>query len=208
MNVAALVLAVSAIGQCPPVYVYADPCVQTCPTYRSNEVHEKVYFSGEIRSRCFVNAILVSSGKRITVPVINGYMPSVRITNLADGSILREYDYRGKDVYDGGTIEYGNPPVRKVTTHPTPVPQRAPTVNEERSYNPPPVIQKQMPKYTDEDFEEMRRNIQTLESTIRTLQQKEPEVERPPMTLQADPLRVDEAPRSLLTKPSEFGRDK
>lgn len=200
MNASMLILA-AAFGQCS---IYDEPVhFQTCPTYRSTAIHEKVYFSGDIRSRCIVEAVL-GNGKKITVPVINGYMPSVRVTNLSDGSVLREYDYRNRDVYDGGVIEYGTAPaaVKRVPVAETRTPAVAPA----------PAL-KQMPRYTDEDFDMLRRDIRGLEEKIRTL--KDPErttiqapslnEERPPATLQADPIPL---PRSPMKKPSEFGQDK
>jgi len=143
----------------------------------SNVIHERFYFSGEIRTRYIVEAVL-SSGKKVTVPVINGYVPAIRVTVLVDGSTLREYDYKNNHVYEGGVIEYSKPPVKSVLSIPS---------------------KKQMPIYTEEDFESMRSNVKLLEETIRLL--REQAVERPPITLQAVP-----SDESKLKKPSEFGR--
>lgn len=219
MNAAVLLLT-ATLGQCPsysqPIYVYTEPVYQTCPapTYRSNAVHEKVYFSGEVRSRCIVEAVL-TNGKRITVPVINGYMPAIRVTTLSDGSTLREYDYYDKEVYNGGVIEYGNATAKKPARRPTVTDshegqsKRAPTVTEERTPDPAPPVRKQMPRYTDEDFESMRSNIRQLEETIRVLKEQQTVPDRPPVTLQADPQPLEESPpnKSPMKKPSQFGQE-
>jgi len=217
MNVAVLVMT-ATLGQCydQPVYVYTAPVpvYQTCPVpiYRSNAIHEKVYFSGEIRTRCIAEAVL-SNGKKITVPVINGYMPAIRVTMLSDGSTLREYDYYNKNVYNGGVIEYGSAakqPVKRPTVTDSSEGQtkRAPTVTEERTPDPVPLPRKQMPRYTDEDFESMRSNIRALEETVRVLKEQQQIPERPPVTLQADPLPFEESPsKSPLKKPSQFGQE-
>lgn len=213
MNIALLVVA-STIGQCPTYGpVYTQPIyVQSCPA-PSSVIREKVYFSGEIRSRCIAEAVL-SNGRKITVPVINGYMPAVKVTIAADGSELREYDYYDRDVYNGGVITYGN---RSAVARPT-APVRRPTVTEERTPvlpSPVPYDERQpevrkpprMPRYTDEDFETLQKDLKELQQTIRVLQDREESVERPPMTLQADPQRIEPQPPKLK-KPSEFGQTK
>lgn len=206
MNLALLVVA-STISQCPPV-CYSEPiCVQPCPN--PSIIREKVYFPGEVRSRCIVEAVL-SNGKRITVPVINGYTPAIKVTIMSDGSQLREYDYYDRDVYKGGVISYGKsePRQQKTVTIPRPKP---PSLTEERTSIPQPVPYeedkkpKYMPRYTDDDFEAIQKNMKELQEAIRVLQQKE-DTERPPITLQADPQKLEHQPPNLK-KPSDFGRE-
>lgn len=213
MNIALLVVA-STIGQCQTHGpVHTQPIyVQSCPA-PSSVIREKICFSGEIRSRCIVEAVL-SNGRKISVPVINGYMPDLKLTVYADGSELREYGYGDRDVYTGGVITYGNRSA--VVRQPAPV--RRPTVTEERTPvlpSPVPYDERQpevrtpprMPRYTDEDFETLQKDLKELQQTIRVLQEREESAERPPLTLQADPQRIEPQPPKLK-KPSEFGQTK
>jgi hypothetical protein len=95
MNV--LMLISLTIGQCPPVECYAP-------------IHEKIYYSSQIHSKQYVEAVLVS-GRRIVVPVVNGYMPSVRVTEFDDGTSFREFHYDDQVPYDGGIVKYSKKPV-------------------------------------------------------------------------------------------------
>lgn len=185
MEIMLLVVA-STIGQC------ATPCCS------SVYVHEKVYFFEEIRSRCIAEAVL-PNGRKITVPIINGYMPTVKLTFSVDGSELREYNYYYCDIYDGGLITYGKRfalETRQTTRQSIPTRR---IVDEASSIDKPPKIY--MPKYTDEDFENLQNNIKKLQQSILILQKEELKYKRNSDT---DSLIEHDFPK--LKKPSEFGQ--
>ena len=140
--------------------------IQYCQT--STLIRERIYFSEAIYSRCIVNAVS-PSGKLITVPIINGYMPSIRITYLDDGSVLRECDYDSRDVYHGGVIQY-------------PAKRREPP-------------KQKMPKFSDEDFEVIQKDVELLRKSMRALQENDKKIIPPVLNL-----------GSPKKKPSEFGR--
>ena len=149
--------------------------IQQCQT--STLIRERIYFSEAIYSRCIVNAVL-PSGKLITVPIINGYMPSIRITYLDDGSVLREYDYDSRDVYLGGVIQY-------------PAKRREPPKQKYELELP----KQKMPKFSDEDFEVIQKDVELLRNSMRALQENDKKIIPPVLNL-----------GSSKKKPSEFGR--
>ena len=149
------------------------PVSQYCQT--STLIRERIYFSEAIYSRCIVNAVL-PSGKVITVPVLNGYMPSIRITYLDDGSVLRECDYESRDVYLGGVIQY-------------------PAKKRELPKSKPDLPKQKMPRFTDEDIEIMQKDVESLRNSMRALQENDKKIISPVLNL-----------GSPKKKPSEFGR--
>jgi hypothetical protein len=74
-----------------------------CQAYRL--VTEEVTVPGTIQSECRV-CITMPDGRRISVPVINGWLPEVKESNCQDGSIVRKLDYSAKIAYTGKNTNY------------------------------------------------------------------------------------------------------
>lgn len=228
MNTVVLLTAMLA-GQCEPI-VY-NSCYAPPLYVAPSRVYEKVYFSEDIHNRFIVEAVWVPTGKKFTVPIVNGYAPSIRFVDLPDGNSLRELDYNNRDVYEGGIVKYGQLPQSQVKkSKKTPVP-----LQNEDDLRPRPI---QAPSVSEEEFTVMKNNIRELKDAVnsiredgvkafqqqsdqtkmlqdalQTLQDErrkqetkydERQPERQPMTLQAIPERI-ESPK--MKKPSEFGKE-
>jgi len=80
------------------------PACQPAPAgYRL--VTEEVTVPGTIQTESRV-CITMPDGRRISVPVINGWLPEVKETNLQDGSVIRRLDYSAKIAYTGKNTNY------------------------------------------------------------------------------------------------------
>lgn len=119
-------------GQCYPDYYYSPPPVYysapytipstipyTCPTPTTSLADtECTHFSGTIHSKKYITAVL-ENGKRITVPVINGYLPSIDLTALSNGAYRRDYYYDECIPYKGqSVVSYGS--TKQKATAPAP----------------------------------------------------------------------------------------
>ena len=107
-----------------PGYYYSPPIYYTAPASDTECVH----FYGSIYSKKYITAIM-DDGKRITVPVINGYLPSIDLKKMTDGSTQRNYYYDGCFAHNGDSyVNYsvGGKTVAK---------KNAPTVMESYSYD-------------------------------------------------------------------------
>lgn len=65
--------------------------------------YEIIHNEEPILSKKYVTAIL-SNGVKITVPVINGYLPSVRIGKTSSGAVVRHFYYHNKYKYNGSAL--------------------------------------------------------------------------------------------------------
>lgn len=161
-----VLLTAMVMGQCPPVYYEPPVCYSN-----AGVIHEKVYFSEGVRERFIVEAVWVPTGRKFTVPIVNGYAPSIRVVNLPDGSSLRELDYNDRDVYEGGIVKYG----QQQTTTPTPTPkktQKKPVPLREEQDDSEPVPQpKQAPRVSDEEFAVMKGDIRDLKDAVNSIRE-------------------------------------
>lgn len=84
-----------------PVYTYPAP-IYTAPTPRtviSQPDYHNIRYGGTIRSKEYVSACL-PSGKRITVPVINGIAPEINRSS-SGGSEVYDFTYDEDNKWDG-----------------------------------------------------------------------------------------------------------
>lgn len=95
----------------PPAIIWAEP------------EYEIIHNEETIVSKKYVTAIL-SNGVKITVPVINGYVPSVKIGKTASGATVRHFYYHNKYKYDGSVvIKYQEEKKIEVLPKPDPIKQ-------------------------------------------------------------------------------------
>lgn len=106
MNSALFLLAATLpITQCPqdgygPVF-YGPPIV--CAPADYNHIH----FTGDVYSKKYVAAAM-DDGQRMTIPVINGILPTVNYKRLASGGMQRDFWYDEGFKYGGeAVVEYG-----------------------------------------------------------------------------------------------------
>lgn len=71
---------------------------------------ERIYFSEQITTQKIVEGVIWPSGKKVLVPIVNGYMPAIRTSTLPNGCAFYEYNFNSRVVYPGGLIEYGDAP--------------------------------------------------------------------------------------------------
>ena len=79
--------------------------ITQCPTSYPSQViyskdHNYIHYSGQIHSKKYVTAVL-ETGKKISVPVINGLMPRVKYETLPNGGMRRDFWYDQEFKYDG-----------------------------------------------------------------------------------------------------------
>ena len=65
--------------------------------------YEHIHFNESVESKIYVDAIMVD-GKRIQVPVINGFVPRVLTTPLTTGGYKRDFYYDEKIKYQGQSL--------------------------------------------------------------------------------------------------------
>jgi len=95
--VIALLIPTTASAQiCEPMPVYCAPATLAPPLYRDIINH------GATHTRQDVNVTL-SDGRRIVVPIINGWSPSVTITDYENGAERHVFDYSKRRAWSGNT---------------------------------------------------------------------------------------------------------
>lgn len=65
--------------------------------------YEHIHFNEIVNNKIYVDAIMVD-GKRIQVPVINGFVPRVLTTPLTTGGYKRDFYYDDKTKYEGQSL--------------------------------------------------------------------------------------------------------
>jgi hypothetical protein len=136
----------------PPTYYYsAPPVYYTSPTYYTAPASdtECVHFYGSIYSKKYITAI-IDDGKRITVPVINGYMPSIDLKKMTDGSTQRNYYYdecfkhNGESYVNysvgGKSVAKKKPPTVTESYDDYPLKKPGVGISESSSFDRPPII--------------------------------------------------------------------
>lgn len=122
-----------------------------CQAYRL--VTEEVTVPGTIQTESRV-CITMPDGRRISVPVINGWLPEVKEVNCQDGSVVRKLDYSARIAYTGKNTNYVDSRMKQtqkapyVTKQPTPEKKTLPAPS--RTDEVPPVrmkkVEEEVPK--------------------------------------------------------------
>jgi hypothetical protein len=219
---ATLSITQTAIAQCQDVYygptVYGPPIV--CAPADYNNIH----YSGTVYSKKYVTAVM-DDGQRMSVPVINGLLPSVNYRRLASGGMQRDFWYDEGFKYGGeAVVEYGTNDKKKAVQPPKasysedlPLSKKA-GIREESSFDENPPKKTTPPARVREDDEELPPpkkvqmpdpKIQQLQDSIGELQKTVVELREAVKKQQApvvpEPKKV-EAP-SPMKKPSEFDKE-
>ena len=95
-----------------------------CQAYRL--VTEEVTVPGTIQTESRV-CITMPDGRRISVPVINGWLPEVKEVNCQDGSVVRKLDYSAKIAYTGKNTNYVDSRTKQTQKAPYVTKQTTPT---------------------------------------------------------------------------------
>lgn len=136
----------------PPSYYYTTPAPSTSSYYKASDT-ERIHYNGDVYSKKYITAVL-DDGRKITVPVINGYMPSIDLVKMTDGSCQRNYYYDGCFKHNGETcVNYSiggkGSNYNKKTTAPAPrvtesyddIPySKKAGISESSSFDRPPII--------------------------------------------------------------------
>lgn len=117
-----------------------------CQAYRL--VTEEVIVPGTIQTESRV-CITMPDGRRISVPVINGWLPEVKEVNCQDGSVVRKLDYSAKVVYTGKNTNYVDSSTKTqkapyVTKQPTQTPTKKTLPAPSRTDEVPPAKMKKV----------------------------------------------------------------
>jgi len=201
-----LLVATLPITQCPqdgygPVF-YGPPIV--CAPADYNHIH----FTGDVYSKKYVTAAM-DDGQRMTIPVINGILPTVNYKRLASGGMQRDF------WYDEG-FKYGGEAVVEYYSEDLPLSKKA-GVREESSFEEaPPRANIRPPKARVREDEELPPKksqmpdpkIQQLQDAIGELQKTVVELRE---TVKRQQAQVVPEPKvdalSPMKKPSEFDKE-
>lgn len=151
----------------PPKIIWAEP------------EYEIIHNEEPILSKKYVTAIL-SNGVKITVPVINGYLPSVKIGKTASGATVRHFYYHNKYKYDGSAIiKYEEEKNIEVVPKPDPINR----------------LQNRVEKL-ENSFKDLNKSVDAIKDT---LNRQSPEKTKIP-----DKPTKQNSSNSIMKKPSEF----
>lgn len=176
--VAALSIFQLPIAQCQDNFVVYGPPIVCLPADYNN-----IHYSGSVHSKKYVTAVF-GNGQIMTVPVINGMLPTVDYKMLPSGGMQRDFWYDEEFKYRGQEIVKYNSAYekKKIITPPS------------RPENLPP--KKQMP---DPKIQQLEASIGDLQKTIVELRE---EVKKQ-QTLVVPELKKT----SSMRKPSEFDKE-
>lgn len=122
---------------------------------------DNINYSGVINSKIYIT-IKTPDGKYITIPVINGLLPTIE-ESVVDGKLIRNYSYKSGVKYIAGSMpEYHN----KV--------DRLPIVEESTRKNDDFKKEVEIPLYIEKKSDELieaQKTINALKEEIRKLQQ-------------------------------------
>lgn len=214
-----LLVATLPITQCQDVYygpvVYGPPIV--CAPADYNNIH----YSGTVYSKKYVTAVM-DDGQKMSVPVINGLLPSVNYKRLPSGGMQRDFWYDEGFKHGGeAVVEYGPNEKKKVVVPPKasysedlPLSKKA-GIREESSLDDPPARPPAKARVREDDESPPKKvqmpdpKIQQLQDSIGELQKTVVELREAVKKQQApvvpEPKKV-EAP-SPMKKPSEFDKE-
>jgi hypothetical protein len=163
------------------------------PAHGQCNIRENIFYSDPIYTKVYVT-VKVPDGRYISVPVVNGILPSIDEKPDGYDGYIRTYTYTSGKQYTGGTPSYK---VRLPAPQTTETYEReAPRASETRTRA--VVIEEDgdRPRYGGgKDLEEIRKDLQRLRDRI----DKEPK-EREPMTspLPKDTKELEEAKQAIL----------
>jgi len=97
-----LFVATLSIVQCQDVY-YGPPVSYGPPIVLAPTDYHNIHYSGTVYSKKYVAAV-TSDGQKISVPVINGLLPTINSKRLASGGTQRDFWYDGGFKYRGEAV--------------------------------------------------------------------------------------------------------
>jgi len=206
----------------PIVYgpiVYGPPIV--CAPADYNNIH----YSGIVYSKKYVTAVM-DDGQRMSVPVINGLLPSIDYKCLPSGGMQRDFWYDEGFKHGGeAVVEYSSNERKKVVVPPKashsedlPLSKKA-GIREESSFDEDPPRNTRPPakaRVREDDLESPPKKVQMPDPKIQQLQDSIGELQKTVVELKEavkkqqapvvpEPKKVD-APLPMK-KPSEFDKE-